>query len=207
MKNQIIKSQDFIFKFNSIYSNADKFQVVDKLLSYPMINFINQFFSRTRNYWLCLNFVDICREIIEHYKSIGYVSSKRYEELDRIQIGYELNSYDHLNLWDLYIQMYEELKNKKYINKYPVTNQYLSENQDFLKNVLYKDDQFFYVHFLYTYKKRYEIICRKQQKLDAGKNVKHLMRHQQEQLSEQELNDRYNEMVSFLKFMKNRHEI
>ena len=98
--------------------------------------------------------------------------------------------------------MYNELKNKRYIDKYSIKNQYLAEDEYFVKSILYKDECYYYVHFLYSYKERYEIICRKQQKLDSGKNVEHLKRHQQRQLSEEELTNRYNEMIIFLQNIK-----
>lgn len=195
---------NFIEKFQFLDPYSDKLQLINKLLSYPMINFVSQFFTRTRNYWLFLDFTENCKKIINYYNDQNKISQERYEELDRILIGYELASYDYLNLWNLYIQMYNELKNKRYIDKYSIKNQYLAEDEDFVKSILYKDECYYYVHFLYSYKERYEIIYRKQQKLDAGKNIEHLKRHQQEQLSENELTERYNEMVSFLQHIQKR---
>ena len=160
-----------IDEFTQIIGYTDKLQLLRALLSYPYINWVSQFFSRTRNAETELYFVDYCREIITYHR--GEISEKEYRGYDHALIRYELSAYDRLNRWEEYIAFYEQAVSEGRLQSYSWD--------------------------------RYPIICRKQKRLEAEKNVEHLKRHQQSGWTDEELDKRYAEMERLFEYMKRRY--
>lgn len=156
---------------HEVLSGRDPLQIVRALLSYPYINFVSQYFSRVREYQGCLQFVDLCYDIINSRKD--QLSRKEYEELDRVLVSYRLASLDGMNEWVRYIELYEDIEHK--------------------------------VSYQLPYW-RYEIIKRKLTRHQLGKSTEHLKRHQQERLTDEELDSRYAEMVAVFERIKKRGE-
>lgn len=183
--------------------DTDRLEMLHVLLSYPLINYLHQFFNSTRSWDVELNFVQYCRKIIS--KNIGKLTEKEIEDFDKSLIYCEFNALDRLNFWDEYIFLFNHyLKEKQYSVCYcrfrsdPVFDSY----------ILYQDDTNKYVHFLYLTHRRYETICRKQKRLLDGKSTEYLKRHQKLQLNDNDLKERYEYMSQFkeyteiLKFLK-----
>lgn len=185
---------------SQIIGYTDKLSMLRALLSYPIINWVSQFFSRTRSAETKLYFVEYCRDIIKQNRD--KISEDEYAEYDQALIHYELSAYDRLNLWDEYIILFEKtLEEKSYTMKYSASR----DDPVFNSYVLRQDRNCKYVHFLYTSDRRYNIIRRKQKRMEDGKTVEHLKRHQQDRLSEEELSARYAEMARLFEYIKRQH--
>lgn len=171
--------QDYLKRYKDTYIS------VKALLSYPLCNFVNEFFTYTRNYESGLDFTDYCYRILEMNRD--KLNDKEFECLDKILIRLRLSMLDYLNRWGEYISYYENILSTK---NYLLTYDKGRNDPDFNRYVVYEDKDYKYVHFLYVGSYRYEIIKRKFSKWLNGKNVEHLKRHQQDRLSDTELQER-----------------
>lgn len=97
-------------QFTQITGYSDKLAMLRSLLTYPMINWVSQFFSRTRSGDAELYFVDYCRGVI--LQNMDKISGDEFLKYDRVLIYYELSAYDRLNLWHDYIRLYEDTLSK-----------------------------------------------------------------------------------------------
>ncbi len=104
-----IKPYDTLLRFAPF--ELDRLNTLRALMTYPMINWVSQFFSRTRDGGTQLYFVRYCREIIEEYDA--EISAEEREAFDRELIHYELSAYDRLNWWQEYVNFFEETRNQK----------------------------------------------------------------------------------------------
>ncbi|MDK2801584.1 MAG: hypothetical protein PWQ70_3203 [Clostridiales bacterium] len=163
----------------------DPLIALKELLSYPLCNFVHEFFTYTRNYESGLDFADYCYSILEINKD--KLTDKEFEQFDKLLITLRLSMLDYLNRWGEYISYYENILSTK---NYLLTYDKSRNDPDFNKYVVYEDERYKYVHFLYAVSHRYEIIKRKFNKWLNGKNVEHLKRHQQDRLSDTELQER-----------------
>lgn len=178
-------------------------QAMRLLMSYPYINFVSQFFSRTREYELGLDFVDICRDLLDKYAAdIPLTEAQRIEK----DITFlELSFYDALNLWQKYLDFFEYIFLEKRTPSYIVTyapNPSQNARERFGRYLLGHDNKGLQVHELYLCEHRRAIIKRKLIKQEFGKNVEHLKRHQKEQLSNEEYLKRLQEMQNLFEWMK-----
>ncbi len=192
----------------SIFAQIDKkklspLQAMRLLMSYPYTNFVSQFFARTREYETGLDFVDICRDLLEkHTDDIPVIEAQRIEK----DITFlELSFYDALNLWQKYLNFFEyiflEKRTPSYIATYfPDPKQNAQER--FGRYLLGHDNEGLKVHKLYLCEDRRAIIKRKLIKQEFGKNVEHLKRHQKDQLSNEEYLKRIQEMHNLFEWMK-----
>ena len=181
-------------------------QALRILFSYPYVNLVPQLFSRTRDYVLELEFVDRCRDILTIY--ISEIPEKEALFIEHNLTFLELHCLDHLNRWQEYLELFErvfrEKRTRNYISKYDArgkTKQALSER---FGRYLFGYDLFdcALVHSLYRLEHRRAIIERKLIRLEEGKSVEHLKRHQQEQLSSEELDRRYEEIKRLIKWFE-----
>lgn len=192
----------------SIFTQIDRkkstpLQAMRLLMSYPFVNFVSQFFSRTREYELGLDFVDICRDLLDkHAADIPLIEAQRIEK----DITFlELSFYDDLNLWQKYLDFFEYIFLKKRTPSYIATyapNPSQNAQERFGRYLLYHDNEGLKVHELYLFERRRALIKRKLIKQEFGKNVEHLKRHQKEQLSNDEYLKRLQEMQNLFEWMK-----
>jgi CRISPR/Cas system CMR-associated protein Cmr3 (group 5 of RAMP superfamily) len=155
--------------FAQIVGYTDKLELVRAVLTYPLINWTSQFFSRTRDGKAELYFVGYCRAVIKQRGD--ELSKEEVSNFDQKLLRYELNAYDLLNMWREYIDLHDIV-----VERYP----------DFK-----------------TF--RYDKILRKLERQKMGKSVEHLKKHQQSQLSDDELESRYMKMVELFEFIKQQH--
>lgn len=169
-------------------SNSNALKTVKVLLSYPLNNWVSQYFVRTRSYHSELEFITKSYHILECNRDS--ITSKEYEAFDRYLIGLKLSALDNLNRWNDYIAFYDYVRNNKaYVTKYSKFKDY----PDINAFVLYEDLNYKYVHFLYGFR-RYDIIKRKLKRHTSGKTTNHLKKHQQDKLAEVEYQKRLDEM-------------
>ena len=170
---------------NYLKKYQDPFTTVKMILSYPLWDYVSEFFTYIRNYEDGLDFVDYCYNVLEINRD--KLTDKEFEHFDRTLIGLKLSMLDYLNRWGEYISYYENLLSE---NNYLLTYAKSRNDAEFNKYVVYEDNSYKYVHFLYVGSYRYKIIKRKFTKWLQGKNVEHLKRHQQDRLSENEIQER-----------------
>ncbi len=78
-----------------------------ELLSYPKINFVSQYFTRTRTFEAGLDFVNFCYDIMWQYSHEISINEAAF--WDRYLTGLRLVLYDRLNLWPEYIDAYADM--------------------------------------------------------------------------------------------------
>jgi L-rhamnose mutarotase len=94
--------------------HKDPFPVMKVLLSYPLCNWINEYFLYTRDFEGGLYFVNYCRSIISaNMKSIAPCELQKW---DKYLIVLKLNMLDLLNLWQEYIDYFDTVFDSKLCN-------------------------------------------------------------------------------------------
>ncbi|TCX51983.1 MULTISPECIES: hypothetical protein [unclassified Dehalobacter] len=176
----------------------DPFLGLRLLLSYPLCNWVAEFFLRSREYEKGLEFIGFAQSVIEH--NSGLIPELESEIYDRKLITMNLVLLDYLNRWNSYIEYFDQALASK-----PYTIQYKKENQPAVKEkyIVAEDSRFVQVHFLYPLNERYNITCRKLARQNAGKSVEYLKRHSRAMLPEVEVNRRYTEIIDKLNWLLN----
>lgn len=96
---------------NYLTQYKDPFPAMKVLLSYPLCNWVNEYFNYTRDFESGLYYISYCRSIIEANRE--QISPSEYAKWDRYLITLKLNMLDHLNLWEEYIEYYDSLIDSK----------------------------------------------------------------------------------------------
>lgn len=185
--------QHYLDKISSLSKSQKHLQAVQLMLSYPMCNWVSQYFGRTRDANAELHFIAFCRDILLRDKE--KLKRADWAIYDQRLINYELSAYDQLNEFDCYISLFEYARKNL---TYTLTYSKSRTDDDFNKYVLYEDCHYKYVHFLYLSHHRYEIIKRKKARQDVGKLPKTMLRHQIEDLDTSELNSRMDSLTRLL---------
>ena len=192
--------------FSTIEPSPSPAQALRILFSDPYVHLVPRLFSRTRDFALGLDFVKRCRAILELYTTA-------IPEKEALQIEYnltflELSCLDYLNRWEEYLDLFEkyfrEKRTPNYISRYEKNNRVKqTDSERFGRYLLgYDDSGYALVHSFIIIDHRRAVIKRKQLRLYEGKNVEHLKRHQQEQLSLEELDRRYEEMRQIIEWIQ-----
>lgn len=87
-------------------NSEDPLKAMEILLSYPLVNFTSQYFRRTREYDMGLQFVDRCQQIISANKAS--ISYEKIEEWKQYLITLKLTLLDFSNDWEAYIDIYKK---------------------------------------------------------------------------------------------------
>ena len=137
------------------------------LLSYPLCNWVVEFFLRSREYEKGLEFISYAYAVMG--VNIDNIPEQEYTRWEKQLTRMTLTLLDYMNSWEAYIDYYDQsLASKPYIQ---------------------------------ASKQRYEIIRRKLARQAAGKSVEHLKRHGRAMLTEEELNNRYAEIINKLEWL------
>jgi len=189
MNNELIPLDDSLKLFTDLSVGKDYLGAVRAILSYPLINFVGQYFGRTRDGEAQLHFVSLCRDVIN--SNIEKLTASEAEEYQKIFLYNELAAYDRLNEFHNYIALFDYVRvNLSYTQCYAKSR----NDEAFNKYVLYEDERYKYVHFLYTCDSRYQVIKRKHKKQMDGSLPRTMLRHQQEELEPSELECRFEEL-------------
>lgn len=93
--------------------HKDPFPVIRVLLSYPLCNWVNEYFLSTRDFEGGIFFVSYCRSIIS--ANMKRITPCELQKWDKYLIVLKLNMLDHLNLWQEYIDYFDtEFDSKLY---------------------------------------------------------------------------------------------
>ena len=183
--------------------DIEKFRIA---LSHPIIDLIRETIDYTRSYeagldaWL--NLLSFAEQNKHSF------AEKEYSEHITIIYSAILDCLDCLDRWEDYIQFWEKIfkstnysytfshsppKRKKDIN----TGYY----EDIEKYIIAESHGSYCVHFLYYKSNRKKIIEKKLKKLRDGKKVGNLLHARQEDLSDEEINARYEHMKAKAKYV------
>jgi hypothetical protein len=183
-------------ELRAIIGYTDKLKMLRALMKYPLSDWVRRYFDRTRSFETQLYFVEYCRGVIRYHRA--EIGDEEYAEFDIWLIRYELDAYDRLNMWGEYIWLFEKtLRETCYFDIYgaerndPTLNSYIMGQSGCYKHV----------HFLYACDNRYRVIQRKHERSGDDKKVAHLKRHQQDQLSKEEVNVRHEELKRLFESM------
>lgn len=183
-----------IFNFDFPESNDsphDRFcAVITALDVFPGL--LKEVFLKTRSYSLGLEFFDICYQEINQNR--GKIEEWLFDRYREYLITLRLHMLDGLNMWQEYIDFSDWVIE---IIKLPYRFNIISEPDEKYK---YTDEYGEHIHFLYREKTKYDITLRKLQKQAAGKNVEHLKKHQADELSDEDIQNRY---LTVLQFFEN----
>lgn len=197
MMNSLENSNLNLYQYIKKYDNP--FNVIKAILSYPINNWVNEYFLYTRDFEGGIFFVEYCYSVINY--NYNHTPANKYEKWDIYLIMLKLNMLDHLNHWEKYIEYFDlVLTTRPYrVRIYAQNSKYIN-----MRYIISEHGDFLYVHFLWVADRRYEIIKRKISRERAGKRIEHLKRQQACLLSEDEIKIRYETIINRLNYLFNR---
>lgn len=149
--------------------------------------YVEQIILRTRSYDEGLEFTERMEAYLEAYQ--GHLTQREYMQIDQQLIRLKLTLLDKADRWHAYVDLWDKLyKEKQYLLTYDRSR----DDPDFNRFVVKEDRYYKYVHFLYVGSHRYDLIKKKIQKLSEGKKVGNLMHRTQAELTDEEIEERYN---------------
>jgi len=183
-----IDSVKDLILFNGV-NKKTRFEAVLAVLDSSLFVLFDELFTRGRYFDLGAEFVEICMQEVNGHRY--EIESWRYERFLAKLYRLKLKMLDYKNEWGKYLSftqwVLENFKAPYSLNLvYPIEPRYV-----------YEDNGEKYVHFLYQDTPRYEIIRKKLEKQLAGKNVEHLKRHQQSELTDEYIASRMDSIVKF----------
>ncbi|MCD7947291.1 MAG: hypothetical protein LUG13_03200 [Oscillospiraceae bacterium] len=203
MKNQNDHALS-IREFESALRAKNELTAVRLLLSYPLVNWVSQYFSRTRAADRQLDFINLCRSIIDRHRE--KLADAEYEHFDRYLLLSKLAAFDRLNLFYEYIKLFEYIREHyTYSIRYSQTKKgavfdsYIIVPEDIATQLVPEGAKTFaptYTHFLYPAHRRYEVIKRKYDRMKSDQHVQ--ARAQAEDLPDSERARRQFEMEVLL---------
>lgn len=149
-------------------------------------------FQRMRNYEQGLLLAEDLLDFL--HKNANQITQQERNKWEPDFIGFKLQMLDYLNYWRDYIAYFNEVrKSTRFFCEY--SSDAAAAQERFGTYLLGYENGRFMVHFLYLHDHRYQIICRKYQRQIHGKSTAHLCRHQQELLSDEEVERRNEEVI------------
>jgi hypothetical protein len=150
-----------------------------------------QILTKTRNEEYALVLADKFDNILESLRS--QISDKDFEKFDIQIINLRMVALDQTDRWFRYLEYFEQIfEEKKYTMIYSKGS---DDTKRFGRYLLKATANSNIVHFLYLSESRRQVIQRKVDRAIQGKSTKHLMHHTQEQLTDEEIERRYNQII------------
>ncbi|MBW2672112.1 MAG: hypothetical protein JRD89_01685 [Deltaproteobacteria bacterium] len=181
MQNSLILDGDFERKFKV-------------LLSDPVWPSVQWLVMATRDYENALNTVGMLLYYLETKKAA--FDRETYEQYEMKLLDFLLRLLDKADHWEEYVNIYNRILEDRPF--YCLT--YNRERNDpvFNRFIRWTDKKFHHVHFLYVHHHRYEVICRKLDKVRSGKRTGNLYHATQCNLSDEELQQRYDQTKQWI---------
>lgn len=178
---------------NEIKTIKDPFAAVRAMMSYPIWNWVQEYFMRLRDYERAMEFVCYCTDEIDKNAEKCTADDLRnwFEKIS----GFTLALYDHLNLWEFYIEYFDELLEDK---SNPVCYRFPNEAHIKPQYIIRFEPKFMYVHRLATLDFTYNQVKHKLEQANAGHGIERLKRKQQDKLTDEEIAKRHQQMVERL---------
>lgn len=163
-----------------------------QLLSDPIYwNSFRQILTRTRNEEYSLILADKFSNILENLRS--QISGEDFKKFDMQIINMKMVALDQTDRWLRYLEYFEQIfKEKNYTMIYSKGS---DDTKRFGRYLLKKTENSNIVHFLYLSESRRQVIQRKADRAIQGKSTKHLRHHTQDQLTDEEIEHRYNQII------------
>ncbi len=163
-----------------------------QLLSDPIYwNSFRQILTRTRNEEYSLILADKFSNILENLRS--QISDEDFKKFDMQIINMKMVALDQTDRWLRYLEYFEQIfKEKNYTMIYSKGS---DDTKRFGRYLLKKTENSNIVHFLYLSESRRQVIQRKADRAIHGKSTKHLRHHTQDQLTDEEIEHRYNQVI------------
>lgn len=177
----------------NLYKSGNRFDLVISVLDTSLGLLFGEVFKSTRYYNLGLDFYYICQEEIQKHKE--EIEPWKYNSYQEELISLKLEMLDCLNEWDEYISFTHEILDTIFIENR--LNFFISDVDE--RYIIRSKNGKRKIHFLCKYETRYDIIRRKIFRRNAGKSVGHLKKHQQSELTYEEIERRYKTVVDFFK--------
>jgi len=176
-----------------LYFGRSRYEAVMTVFEKGLFSLFESIFIKTRSFDMGMEFFNICwEELHDHKSEMGGIFFRRYISY---LIELRLKMLDYQNRWQDYINYTHEV-----IENYPFPQE-LNENP-FARDLFYIETPTGRKqHFLSWNQDRYDKTTRKIQRQEAGKSVEHLKRHQQAELSAEEIERRYKTIVYFFRVM------
>ncbi|MBE2973038.1 hypothetical protein [Priestia megaterium] len=163
-----------------------------QLLSDPIYwNSFRQILSRTRNEECTLVLADKFDSILESLRP--QISDEDFEKFDLQIINLRMVALDQTDRWFRYLEYFEQVfEEKSYTMIYSKGS---DDTKRFGRYLLKATESTNVVHFLYLSESRRQVIQRKANRAIRGKSTKHLIHHTQGQLTDEEIEHRYNQII------------
>lgn len=111
----------------------DPFPVMKVLLSYPLCNWVSEYFICTRDFEGGLYFVNYCRNIVS--ANLKRITLYELQKWDKYLIILKLNMLDHLNLWQEYLDYFDIVFSSKLYSLHSL----YSKRYDIIKRKLIRE--------------------------------------------------------------------
>jgi hypothetical protein len=167
---------------------------VKKLLSYPTWNGFLKLVSYTRSYSDGLRIAALLLDYIEQHHAL--LTPKDVAAFEPLLYHFGLSMLDKLDEWDEYLQAWDWIRQN---TNYSSTYSKRSPPSRFGTFLIGEDVRFFHVHFLYGVSHRRVHIENKLARSQRGGRTKNLLHQQQSELTREEIQERFDWMLKFLK--------
>lgn len=176
-----------LFKTRDVNKTIETFKL---LFTYPYWNYVTQAITYTRYYEEGLMFVEKLFCLLNNYKHL--LTENECEDIDISLIYFKLVLLDKSDRWMAFVDYFNQVRDEKcYTHTYSLDIGDSHGNPPFKGYLIKKDKHYHYVHFLYQFSDRLEVIQRKIKRIKEGKKTDHLKHHSQSELSEEEIIRRF----------------
>lgn len=192
--------KEFLVHINNVVSFDDRLIDSFKQLFTDTLywNAFNQMVMRTRNYEYCLLMCDNFERFLKANRT--HFTEKEFREIDQQIILLRLRCLDSTDRWHKFLEFFEETLATK---DYKLTYSLDSKSERFGRFYLGSDERFHYVHFLFIGSDRFDIVQRKAKREIDGKSTNHLRHHTQSDLTDEEIEHRYKEVLKWAESVAN----
>jgi hypothetical protein len=174
-----------------------------ELLSYPTWNYFLQVIRMTRAYDKGLTAGIHLLNLNEDYKD--RLAQEEYENHIRLLYGLCLDMLDNLDRWDDFLVAFDQIwKDRRFVFRCHKK----SLNEEFgdllVKGVVSETEHYVYVHEFYLHILRKEVIERKIQRREQGRELGNMYHHTREDLTQEEVAYRQMWLNDIITDLKNR---
>lgn len=194
-----LESFKSLIKTNALFKSLSvkKFR---QILSYPMWNMIVETIDCTRSYEAGLETGVTFLKYAEEFKE--FFSREEYLKHLWTLYLFILHNLDKLDRWEEYLDVWEKIRaNTDFSITYSKDSRY-RHGKTVETYILSEEDKSLYVHFLYITHHRKKIVERKLARKQAGKKLGNQLHARQDELTDEEIKDRFDRMVKKAHFLK-----
>lgn len=177
--------------------SVEKFR---QILSYPMWNIIVETIDCTRSYEAGLEKGIELLKYAEDFKK--YLSKEEHQKHLQTLYLFILRNLDKLDKWEEYLDAWEKIRENTNLSITYTKNSREKHKGVIESFILSEDDKTLNVHFLYPIFHRKQIIERKLARKQAGKRLGNQVHARQEELTNSEIEHRFNRMVKKAQLIK-----